>query len=169
MGVEMDRQVGGFAQGGEQLPRRRRLQQTGHVLDRDDMRAGFFKLRRKPGVVFQIVFRAGRIEDVAGVTDRSFTKPVFLAHGVHRHPHVFHPVEAVEHPEQANATLRSLTHEMLDHVVGIILVANAIGATQKHLQKQVGRALAHQIKPLPRILGQKPHRHVEGRPTPAFQ
>ena len=39
----------------------------------------------------------------------------------------------------------------------------------QHLQEQVGRALAHQIKPLPRILGQKPHRHVEGRPTPAFQ
>ncbi len=59
MRVEMDRQVGGLAQRLEQLPRRSRFQQSGHVLDRDDMGAGLFQLGRKRGVVLQVVFRAG--------------------------------------------------------------------------------------------------------------
>jgi hypothetical protein len=58
---------------------------------------------------------------------------------------------------------------MLDHIVGIILVTDAIGAAQQHLQEQVRRALPHHLEPLPRIFGQKPHRDVEGRAAPAFQ
>ena len=64
---------------------------------------------------------------------------------------------------------RRLADEILDHIVGIVGVADAVGAAQQHLQQDVRRALADQGQPLPRVFGQEPHGDVEGRPAPAFE
>ena len=110
--VEMDRQVGRLAQRLEQHARRRRLQQPGHVLDGDDMGAGLLQLLGQRDIVFEVVFGARRIEDVAGVADRRFAELVLGAHRVHRDAHVLDPVEAVEHAEQVDAAGRRLRDEM---------------------------------------------------------
>ena len=165
----MDRQVGRLAQRLEQHACRRRLQQPGHVLDGDDMGAGLLQLLGQRDVVFQVVLGAGGVEDIAGVADRRFAELVLGAHRVHRDPHVVDPVEAVEDAEQVDAAGRRLRDEMADHIVGIVRVADAVGAAQQHLQQKVRRRLADQRQPLPRILRQEAHGHVEGRAAPAFE
>ena len=59
--------------------------------------------------------------------------------------------------------------EVADHIVGVVGVADAVGAAQQHLQQQVGHPLAQQRQPLPGILGQEPHGDVEGGAAPAFE
>ena len=62
-----------------------------------------------------------------------------------------------------------LAHEVADDIVGIVGVADAVGAAQQHLRQDVGHALAHQRQPLPRVLGEEAHGDVEGRAAPAFE
>jgi len=169
VGVEMDRQAGRLAQRLEQDLGRGRLQEARHVLDRDDVRAGLFQFGGERCVIFQVVFRPGGIEDIAGIADRRLAELVLLGDRVHRDAHVLHPVEAVEHTEEVDAASRSLADEVLHHVVGIVLVADAVGAAQQHLQKQVRCALADQRETLPRVFGEEAHGDVEGRTAPAFE
>ena len=65
--------------------------------------------------------------------------------------------------------LGGAAHEIFDHIVGIVGVADAIRAAQQHLRQKVGRAFAHEGEALPRILGEKAHRDVEGGAAPAFE
>ena len=167
--MEMDRQVCRLAQRLEQSARRGRLQQPGHVLDRDDVSAGLFQLAGHADIVVQIILGAVGIEDVAGIADGRFAELALAAHRIHGHAHVIDPVEAVEDAEQIDAAGRRLPDEVPDHIVGIVGVANAVGAAQKHLQKQVRRALAHQRQPFPRIFRQEAHRDVKRRAAPAFE
>ena len=92
------------------------------------MRPGLFEFGGQLGVIFEIVFRARRIEDVARIADRRLAEFVLLTHGVHRHPHVLHPVQAVEDTEQVDAAGGCLTDIILHHVVGVVLVSHAVGA-----------------------------------------
>ena len=123
----------------------------------------------KRRIVFQVVFRPGGIEDVARVADRRFADLVLLGDRVHRDAHVVDPVQAVEDAEDVDAALGRLADEIFDDIVGIVLVADAVGAAQQHLQQQVRRILAHLAQTLPRVFGQEAHRDVEGRAAPAFE
>ena len=132
------------------------------------MRASFFQLARHPHIIFEIVFRAGAVEDIAGVTNGTFTDAVRLIHRVHRNPHVLNPVEGIEHPEQINAALRRLRHKALHHIVRIGSVANPIGAAQQHLDQMVRHGSAQVAQALPRAFLQKAVGNVKGGATPAF-
>ena len=57
----------------------------------------------------------------------------------------------------------------LHDVVGIVGVADRVGAAQQHLQQDVRHLLADVGEPLPRVLGEEAHGDVEGRAAPAFQ
>ncbi len=59
----------------------------------------------RSGIVLQVVLRARRIEDVAGVADRRFAELVLFGHGIHRDAHVLDPVQAVEDAEEIDAAL----------------------------------------------------------------
>ncbi len=169
MGVEMDRQADLLLQRREQAARRLRPHQPGHVLDAENVAAGALQLLRQPDVIGEVVFRPRRVEQVAGVADRALAQLVRLDHRVERDAHVLHPVEAVEDAEQVDAVLRRAGDEVAHHIVGIVGIADAIGAAQQHLQQDVGRPLAHRPEPLPGILGEEAHGDVEGRPAPAFE
>lgn len=67
--MEVDRQTGRLTQRLEQNPGGGRFQQARHVLDGDDMSSGLFKLGGKVGIIFEIVFRTSRIQQIAGVAD----------------------------------------------------------------------------------------------------
>ena len=106
VGVEVDRQADLLAERRDQLPRRRRLEQPGHVLDAEDVGARRLELLGEADVVFQVVLRAARIEDVAGVADGALAELAGVAHRVHRDAHVLDPVEAVEDAEEVDAGRR---------------------------------------------------------------
>ena len=169
MGVEVDRQNRLVAQRREKLLRRRRLQQPGHVLDADDVGAGLFQFAGEADIIFEIVFGAVGIEDVAGVADGGFAELARLDHRIHRDAHVLDPIEAVEDAEEIHAGVGGLADEVFDDIVGVIGVADGVGAAQQHLEKDVGRAFADVGEAFPRILGEKAHGDVEGGAAPAFE
>ncbi|MNZ88927.1 hypothetical protein D3C78_1078290 [compost metagenome] len=105
MGMEMDRQTGRLAQRLEKNLGGSRFQQTRHVLDGDDMSAGFFKLGGKARIIFEIIFRTRRIQQIAGVADGRFAELVLLGNRIHRNAHILHPVQAVEDAEKINPAL----------------------------------------------------------------
>ena len=90
-------------------------------------------------------------------------------HRVDRDAHVLDPVEAVEDAEEVHAGLGRAADEIADDIVGIVGVADAVGAAQQHLRQDVGRPLADQRQPLPRVLVEEAHGDVEGRAAPAFE
>ena len=169
MRVEVDRQACGFTQRLEQHLGGSRLQKAGHILHGDDMRAGLFELSGKCRVVLQVILRTRRIQEIARVADHRLAELVLFDDRIHRHPHVVDPVQAVEDAEEIDPALGCLTNKVLHHVVGVVLVADAVRAAQQHLQEQVRRTFAHQLETLPRIFRQEAHGYVEGRTTPALK
>ena len=59
-------------------------------------------------------------------------------------------------------------HEVLHHVVGIVLVAQDVLAAEQHLQLGVGQALAQLAQALPGVFVQKAQAGVEGGAAPAL-
>ena len=147
----------------------RGLEQPGHVLDAQDVAAGGLQLLGEADIVAERILGAVGVEDVAGVADRTLGELAGLAHGVDRDPHVLDPVQAVEDAEQVHAGIGRLLDEVADDIVGVVGVADAVGAAQQHLQQQVGHALAQERQPLPRVLGEEAHGDVEGGAAPALQ
>ncbi len=56
-----------------------------------------------------------------------------------------------------------------DDVVGIGSVADGVGAAEKHLETDIGNALAQLSQSLPGIFMQETHRGIKGRATPHFE
>ena len=126
MGVEMDRQAHFLFQRAHQKPRACGLQQPRHIFQPQNMRPRRAQFAPARHIVIQIILRARRIKNIAGVADRAFADLARLHHGIHRHPHVFHPVQAVKHPEHIHANQSRLLDKSLHHIVGIIGVAHPV-------------------------------------------
>ena len=169
VGVQVDRQPDLLLQGSDEGAGLDRLEEAGHVLDRQDVAARRLELPGGADVVSEVVFAACRVEDVAGVADRAFGELARLQHGIDRDAHVLDPIEAVEDPEQVHARLRRAAHEVADDIVRVVGVADAVGAAQQHLRQEVGDALADQCEPLPGVLVEEAHGDVEGGAAPAFE
>ena len=142
VGVEVDRQADLVLERLDQGAGGRGLEQARHVLDAQDVAAGGLQLLGEADIVAERVLGAVGVEDVAGVADRTLGELAGLAHGVDRDPHVLDPVQAVEDAEQVHAGVGRLLDEVADDIVGVVGVADAVGAAQQHLQEQVGDALA---------------------------
>ena len=112
--------------------------------------AGLLQLLGEADIVVQRVLGAVGIEDVAGVADRALAELAVVAHGVDRDAHVLDPVQAVEDAEQVHAGVGGLLDEVADDVVGVVGVADAVGAAQQHLREEVGHALADLAPGAPR-------------------
>ena len=92
-------------------------QQAGHVLDREDVRAGLDDLLGETQVVVERVQVFGRVEQVAGVADGDLGDR--RAGGEHRldgRAHLRHVVERVEDAEDVDAGRRGLAHERVGHL-----------------------------------------------------
>ena len=119
-------------------------------------------------VVFQVILGAGGVQQIAGIADGALADLVRLEHRIHRHAHVFDPVQAVEHAEHIDAGLGGLGDEGLHHVVGVVGVADAVGGAQQHLGHHVGHVGAQVAQALPGAFLQEAVGHVKGRAAPAF-
>ena len=56
--------------------------------------------------------------------------------------------------EASHLLLRHLA-ELVHHIVGVVGVADGVGAAQQHLEGHVGHQLAHLLETLPRALAQE--------------
>ena len=86
--------------------------------------------------------------------------------GLFQVPHI---VQRVENADDVDAVFNGLAAEGVHHVIGIVLVAQNVLATEQHLQLRVLHVLADGPQPLPRILVQETHTGVEGGAAPALQ
>ena len=132
------------------------------------MAAGRLQLLGQADVVREVVLAGIGAGQVAGVADRRLAEAARLQHRVDRDPHVLDPIERIEDPEEIDAGRRGLLDEEAHHVVGVVLVADAVGAAQQHLGQHVRHGLAQRGQALPRVLLEEPHGDVEGRAAPAF-
>jgi hypothetical protein len=78
-------------------------------------------------------------------------------------------VQSVEDSEDINSVLLSLLAEVVDCIVWQRGVCNSVGATQEHLEWDVGDELSHLSQPVPGILVEETHSNVEGGSTPALK
>ena len=154
--VQMHRQVDGFLQCRDQQFGCLRLEEAGHVFDRDQMSAGVFQAARQVEVVLQIVLRTRRIGDIAGIAKADFRQSLRpLAHRPNAGLHRLHPVEAVEDAEYVDPRFGRLLDEAYDQIIGIGRIAHGIRAAQQHLKANVGNGLTQLREPLPGIFLQK--------------
>lgn len=142
MGVQVHRQVELAAQRRHERGRRGRPQQTGHVLDGQDVRAGCHDLLGEAEVVVQGVQPLRRIGQVGGVAqgDLGDRRPG-LPYGVDGRPHLADVVERVEDAEDVDAGGRGLLDEGVGHLGRVRRVADGVAATQQHLEADVGHGL----------------------------
>ena len=109
------------------------------------------------------------VGDVAGVADGRLHDPPGLLRRLDRHLHVVDVVERVEDAEHVHPGLGRLFDEGHHHVVGVVGVADGIGAADQHLEHHVRDLLAQLVEPHPGILRQEAIGDVEGRAAPHLQ
>ena len=139
-----------------------RLEQRGHVLERDGLGAHVEQLAGELDVALGGVQRAHR------VADRALGVLAGLLDGRHRLSHVPRVVEGVEHPEDVHAVLGGLLDELVDDHVLVVAVAEEVLPSQQHLKPRVRHELAEGPQALPRILVQVADAGVVRRPAPTL-
>lgn len=78
-------------------------------------------------------------------------------------------VERVEHSEDIDTVLLSLVNEVVNSVVRERSVGNTVGATEQHLEGDVGDELSHLAESVPGVLVEESHGDIEGSTTPALK
>ena len=170
MGVQVHGQVEPLAQRGHQGARGGCAQQSGHVLDREHVRAGVDDPLGEAEVVVERVELLVRAGQVAGVAERDLRdRRAGLAHGLDRRAHLLDVVERVEDAEDVDAGLGGLGDEGVGDRGGVRRVADRVAAAQQHLQADVRHRLAQPGEPVPRVLGEEAQRHVVRRPAPGLE
>ena len=169
VGMQVDGDADLLLQGGHQLLGGVGLQQAGHILNGQHMGATVLQLLGKVHIVFQSVLILAGIQNVAGVAHGGLQQLILVQHLVHGHLHAGDPVQRVEHTEHVDAPLRRLLDKAADQIVGIVGIAHQIGATQQHLERDVGDLLPQQTQALPRGLVEETVGHVEGGAAPHLQ
>ena len=168
MGVEVDRQADLLLQRLDEDLGRRGFQQARHVLQAQDMGAGRLQFLCAGDIVFQVIFRPRRVQEIAGIADRPFQHLAAIQHRIHRDAHVFDPIERIEHAEHVHPGGGGLFDKSLHHIVGVGGIAHAICPAQKHLGHQVRHGRAQIAQALPGAFLQEAIGHVKGRAAPAF-
>ena len=132
------------------------------------MRASGFQVFAHVHVILKVVFRTIRVKNVTGVADRAFANLACFDHRIHRHAHVFNPVETVENAEDIDTGIGGCRHKLLHHIVRVVRIAHPVGGAQQHLRHYVGQGCAQIAQALPRAFLQETVGHIESRPAPAF-
>ena len=168
VGMEMDRQIDGIFEGRNELICRFRLKKPCHILDSDDIGTGILQFFCHADIVIEIIFRTGRIEDIAGIAEGDFGNLARFPDGLHRFIHIVQTVQAVENTEYINAVLGRELYEILDHIVRVARIAYGVGAADEHLQQDIRCFLAHLAQTVPGIFIEETIGYVKGSAAPAF-
>ncbi len=147
----------------------RRAQQAGHVLDRQDVRAGVDDLLRQLQVVVQRVERLVRVQHVGGVAERHLRDGgAGLADGTDGRGHLVDVVEGVEDPEDVDAGGGGLVDEGHGDLLRVRGVADGVAAAEQHLQADVRQRFAQRCQPVPGVLAEEPQGDVVGGTAPGL-
>ena len=135
VGVQVDRQADLLLPGGDQLLGRIGLEQTGHILDSQQVSAALLQLLCYVDIILERVTVMGGIQNVAGVAHGGLAQLALLQHLVHGDLHAGDPVQGIEHAEYVDAGLCGLLDEGADQVIGVVGIAHGVGAAQQHLER----------------------------------
>lgn len=163
VGVEMDGDGDRLFQPLDEGVGVHRQQEVGHVLDADGAGAHVLQCL---GQLHEVVLI---VDGGDGVAHGGLHLAAVLPGGLDGLFQIPHIVQRVENADDVDAVFNGLAAEGVHHVVGIVLVAQNVLATEQHLQLRVLHVLADGPQPLPRVLVQKAHTGVEGGAAPALQ
>src|SRR5882724_156071 len=169
MGMKMNGNIDFLAKSANELKSRVRLAKAGHVFDGQEMRPELFQLLGHGDVIFERIFWAARIENVAGVANGRFADRASFEHSINGHAHVFDGVERIENAKDVDTLSVRFAYEFFDDIIGIGRIAHSVCAAEEHLEADIGYAAAQLAQAQPGIFVQEAERGVEGGATPHFQ
>ena len=161
--VQAHRQVRGLLDLAHQFVGGIGLEQAGHVLDADGMAAHVLDALRHVDPGLQVVHRA------EGVGEGALGMLAGGHGGAHRGFEVAHVVHGVEDAEHIDAVDRAALDEFLDHIVGVMAVAEAVLAAQQHLLRGFRHRRLELAQALPGVFAEIADAGVEGGAAPGFQ
>lgn len=168
--VDVNRQVGVVLSDGRNERRRgSRLEETGHVLDGEDVDALLDELVDEVEVVLERVFGLLGVGQVTRVADGSLDDSAGLLGSVDTELHVLDKVERVEDSEDVETGLDRPLAELVDGVVRVRRVTDGVGSSDERLERNVGDELSEGSESVPRVLVQEPHGNVKGGTSPALE
>src|SRR6267154_428043 len=126
--MKMNGNIDFFAKSANELKSRVRLAKAGHVFDGQEMRPEIFELLGHGDVIFERIFWAARVENVAGVANGGFADRASFEHSINGHAHVFDGVERIENAKDVDALSVRFAHEFFDYIIGIGRIANSVCA-----------------------------------------
>ena len=161
VGVDHHRQFGDrVLDGGDQVIGVLGPHDARHVFDGDGLYAHFLEILHHGYVLFQGVDRAG------GEADGTGGVGPLLDGLVDGYLQVAHIVQSVEDTDDVDAVLDGVLHEFTHHVIGIVLIAQDVLASQQHLELGIGHLGPDLPQPLPGVLLEITQAHVKGSAAP---
>jgi len=158
--VDLNGQVDGLFHLAHQLIARVGVEQAGHVLDADRVRA-------EPGQFLgQLDEPVDGVDWADGVADGALHVAALALDHFHGVGHVADIVQGVENAKDLDAALDGTGDEFLHQVIGVVAIAHDVLPAQEHLEGGIGHLLLEGADPLPGILVQEPHGRVKGRAAP---
>ncbi len=163
MTVQVQAHLKTFFDFADQLIRRHRRENAGHVLNRDGINAGFQQLfgQVQPGL--QRVCRAG------GVRERALGVCAVAAHRLQGGFHIARVVHGIEDAEHVHAVFHRAFDKTLHHVIGVVAIAEQVLAAQQHLQRGFGHGFFEFTQANPRVFAEEADAGVKGGTAPALQ
>ena len=108
------------------LRRDLRATQTGHVFDRQNMSARFFRFDSFAFVVVKIIERPLGVSGVGRITNADFSDFALRAHRIYRQLHGLELVKAIENAKDINALAGGKFNELFDNVAGVVGVTHRV-------------------------------------------
>src|SRR5690606_11722087 len=128
-----------------------------------------FEFPRQTHVVVEVVFAFFGIRYIARIADTGFSQSIrIIDHGPDTGLHVLYPVERIENPEQVDPVFPGFFDKGYDQIVGVRLITYSIGATEQHLQEDIGDLLPDQLQSCPWVFLQEPQGYIKRSASPYF-
>lgn len=170
MRVDVDRELGmGLSDSTDKQSSSLGLEETGHVLDTEDVDAFLDERVGEVEVVLKSVLSLLGVGNVTRVTDSTLNNTTGLLGGIDTDLQVLKVVERVEDSENVETGLNSLPREIVDGIVRVRSVTDSVGTSDQSLQRDVGDQLPQSPQPDPRVLVEEPHRDIKGGTTPTLE
>lgn len=144
------------------------LEDTGHILDTENVNAQSNNLIGKIQVVLKVVLLLW-VQHITRVADGTLNDTTGLSDGIDTKSKLINVVQGVEDSEDIDTVALSLLTEMIDGVVGEGRVGNTVGTTEKHLEWNVWNQSSELAESVPWVFVQESHGNIESSTTPALQ
>ncbi len=163
VGMHLDRDLHGLDQRRHQRLAADRGKNAGHILDHDRIDVQGLHVTRQADEFLHGVEGAGR---VANGSLRMATIALDALDGL---LHVANIVERIEDTEDVHAVLAGELNETVEHIVGIVLVADHVLPAQQHLQRGLLGGRLDLAQAFPRIFAQEAQTDVERGAAPDLE